>query len=265
MEMKFRFNNGEVLILDVFDTAINQKMLELWERCRADNLDFISHKLARDIGRKDPPGGDLDAALEKIRKGYELTGITPPMSLDEPLSIQDCNVIHRTFTNAFEEHKYNVPDLQLINHGAHEYESLLPTPNYIKLHEDTPSDTVAGYNIYTNMAKYSMDILYRDKINLPVTADVYLYDECRIGRSFSDAWCQDDNPKNWDIRDVDRAGPLLLFQNAVRKKLYMMDSFHRWLEKYDAQDEVYRDIPFANIVKGSYNNIVGSQLMEIEW
>ena len=265
MEMKFKFDNEETLTIEVFDTQLNKKLLELWSLAREENIGFFEQTMAREIGRDKPRTGNLNAALEKICKGFELTGITPPVSLDGPLTIYDCNIIHRTFTNGFRDKLADVPDLQLINHGAHEYESILESPNYISLDHDIPSDQILGYDLYQNIAKYTIDILDSDKEDLSDSADIYLYDECRIGRSFSDAWCQNDDPSEWDIRDIDRAGPLLIFQNALRKKLYNSTRFHKWLEKYNAQDKVYKDIPFANIKKGSYIKIVGAKLLEIEW
>ena len=263
--MTIKFDNKEELILDVFDTHINKKILSIWDLCKQDNLPFYYQTLARSIGRLSNSDGDTNAPLNKIRKGFKLTGISPPVPIENPLSIQDLNIIHRTFTNAFKENRYNVQDLQLINHGAHEYESMLATPNYIQLDDETDSDTVLGYNVYKDIAKYTIDVTPQDKVNLPTNADVYFYDECRIGRSFSDAWCQDDDPKFWDIRDVDRVGPLLLFQNASRKKLYNSDKFYMWLQKYQATNKIYSDIPFANIIQGDYSKILKAQVSEFLW
>lgn len=267
MEMKFKFDNGKTITLGVFDTVLNQKILKVAEDCRNSNVAMYQRVLCREIGRKDGfIGGDKDTALTMIKQGFKLTGITPIVSLDSLLTIQDCNVIHRQFTNAFSEHKYNVKDLQMINHGVHNYESTLATPNYCSITDNNVlPDQMFGYDIYVNMAEYTMDILDEDKLNLPKNADVYLSDECRIGRSMADAWGQGDDPSNWDIRDIDRTGPLFVFQNSIRKKLYSSNSFHKWLLDYNSTEKKYADIPFANIINGKYEDTIDAKLLEILW
>ena len=266
MEIKFKFNNNKSITIDAFKTKLNQKILELMEETRSNGVGYYQLNVARSIGRDQSRPGDKLAALKKIKQGFDLTGIDCPVNLDNDLTIADCNIIHRVFTNSFMLNKYQVPDLQLINHGAHEYESLLSSPNCLWLDQETATDQILGFDIYQNLAKYTMDITDDLKKDLPTTADIYLNDDCRIGRSFSDAWCQDDDPTQWDIRDIDRGGPIFLFQNALRKKLYQTKEFKSWLEKYNYDyNKPYQDIPFANIVSGDYLEIQDAILVEIKF
>lgn len=265
MEIQFKFDNNESLIIKPLDTVLNQQLLPLWHQCKNNGVyEFI---LSVDIGRDCENSAARPAALERIREGFRLTGIDSPVDLykNQDLTIEDCNKLHRIFTNGFASGEYNIPELQLINHGTHEYESTLRTPNYMR-QEYGARDRVMGLNMYTDMANNTIDILDEYKYDLPDSADVYLWDDCRIGRSFADAWCQMDDPTEWDIRDIDRAGPVLLFQNILRTNLYASDHFQSWLtaNRYDPF-KPYRDIPFANIVHGSLEAVETASLVEIDF
>ncbi len=110
------------------------------------------------------------------------------------------------------------------------------------------------------MSKYTFNI--SDEYG-NMSADVYLNDECRVGRSFEEAWAHDDNPSNPDIMNVDGVGPYFLFQNERRKKLYSSDSFRNWIDKYNIAEKEYADVPFANIVDGNYTDTTTATLVEI--
>jgi len=278
MEMKFKFDNGEVLTLDVFDTSISKKILELCETCKADGVELFQRGLGHEAGRtmkrlEHIPHSHREEALERIRKGFALTGIEPNVSLSDTTTVQDCNILHRQFTMNFlnldnkKQSEYRLEDLQHINHGVHEYECTLPTPNYMA-YDDKLSDMIFGYNIWVDIPKYTILLTAEEKHTVTSRikhADVYLHDESRIGRSFTDAWAQNDDPSESDIQDVDRVGPLFNFRNSIRKKLYKSDEFHNWLAKYDSVDKPYADIPFANIVSGSYQNTSKANLVDITW
>jgi len=261
MEIQFKFDNGESLTVKPLDTVLNQQLLPLWIQCQHNGV--YQFTLSVDVGRDSEQPLARPAALEKIQQGFELTGIECPVDLSQPLTIQDCNQLHRIFTNGFMSGNYSVADLQLINHGTHEYESTLTTPNYMR-QEYGVRDRVIGLNMYSNMANNTIDILDEHKYDLPDSADVYLWDDCRIGRSFADAWCQNDDPTEWDIRDIDRAGPVLLFQNILRKNLYASDHFQNWLSVHNYDPfKPYKDIPFGNIVQGSLHSVENASATEI--
>ena len=102
-DKKFKFDNGEVLTLDVFDTSISKKILELCETCKADGVELYQRLLGHEAGRtakrlEHIPHSDKEEALETIRKGFALTGIEPNVSLSDTMTVQDCNIIHRQFT-----------------------------------------------------------------------------------------------------------------------------------------------------------------------
>jgi|CoawatStandDraft_6_1074263.scaffolds.fasta_scaffold00343_12 hypothetical protein len=282
MEMKFKFDNGEVLTLDVFDTSISKKILELCETCKADEVELFQRILSHQAGRSMKHLEHIShsvrlEALTSIRKGFALTGIEPNVSLSDTLTVQDCNILHRQFTmecmNWGEKpSEYNMEDLQYINQGVHDYESTLPTPNYMEYEEDDKfsSDMIFGYHTWTDTPKYTIILTDEEKHAILqerkfLHADVYLYDECRVGKSFQDAWAQNDDPSELDIQDVDRVGPLFNFRNSIRKKLYKSNEFYNWLEKYDSVDKRYADIPFANIVSGRYQNTHRANLLDITW
>tara|TARA_B110000495_G_scaffold41211_1_gene33528 strand:- start:5510 stop:6382 length:873 start_codon:yes stop_codon:yes gene_type:complete len=290
MEMKFKFDNGEVLTLDVFDTSISKKILELCETCKADGVELYQRLLGHEAGRtakrlEHIPHSDKEEALETIRKGFALTGIEPNVSLSDTMTVQDCNIIHRQFTtegmnwgenpsdyDMEGKHvpKYNMEDLQYINQGVHAYESTLPSPNFMEHDDILITDMLFGYNLWIDIVKQTFRPTVEEKCTILqerkfLHADVYVYDECRVGRSFQDAWAQNDDPRELDIQDVDRVGPLFNFRNSIRKKLYKSIEFHNWLEKYDSVDKPYADIPFANIVRGSYQNAHKANLVDITW
>jgi hypothetical protein len=288
MEMKFKFDNGEVLTLDVFDTSISKKILELCETCKADGVELYQRRLGHEAGRRAKeiehiPHSHKEEALETIRKGFALTGIEPNVSLSDTMTVQDCNILHRQFTTECMHWaedpsdydmegnyvpKYNLEDLQCINQGVHAYESTLPTSNFMAYDDKHITDMVFGYNLRTDILKQTIRPTVEEKHTVTSSikhADVYMYDECRVGRSFKDAWAQSDDPRELDIADVDRVGPLFNFRNSIRKKLYKSIEFHNWLEKYDSVDKPYADIPFANIVRGSYQNTHEANLVDITW
>jgi hypothetical protein len=266
MKMKFKFDNNETLTLDVFDTETNQRVLELCKECKTNNIELYQRPLPPEIGRsysghwltKTP----IDA-LENLRKGFKLTGIEPAVTIGDSLTIEECNIIHRQFTTAFNKGGYNTQDLQLINHSIHDYEDSLVTPNYMDIQATVGNDNIFGFDVTHNQQEYAFHITEEDILD--ITSDVYLNDECRVGRSFEEAWAHDDNPSNSDIMDIDSVGPLFLFQNERRKKLYSSDVFHNWLEKYNSTEKKYSDIPFANIVDGNYGNITTATLVDITW
>jgi hypothetical protein len=279
MEMKFKFDNSVVLTLDVFDTSISKKILELCETCKADEVELYQRILGHEAGRTMKklthiPHSHREEALERICKGFALTGIEPNVSLSDTLTVQDCNILHRQFTmnhlnlDNKKQSEYRIEDLQHINHGVHEYEGTLPTPNFMEYEEIFSSDMIFGYNIWVDIPKYTILLTAEEKHTVTSSikhADVYLYDEARIGRSFQDAWAQNDDPRELDTKDVEAVGPLFNFRNSIRKKLYKSDEFHNWLEKYDSVDKPYADIPFANIVRGSYKNAHEANLVDFTW
>ena len=63
--------------------------------------------------------------------------------------------------------------------------------------------------------------------------------------------------------NIDGVGPLFIFQNERRKKLYSSDSFLNWIGKYNITEKEYADVPFANIVDGNYGNTATATLVEI--
>jgi hypothetical protein len=63
--------------------------------------------------------------------------------------------------------------------------------------------------------------------------------------------------------NIDGVGPIFLFQNERRKKLYSSDSFRNWIGKYNITEKEYADVPFANIVDGNYENAITGNLTEI--
>jgi hypothetical protein len=272
MEMKFKFDNKETLTLDVFDTETNRRVLELCKECKTNNVGVYQRQVVPEIGRSSTghwlakPSND---ALDNVRKGFEYTGIEPAFTISNSLTIEECNVIHRQFTTSIAERKidgnrkYDRAHLSLINHGIHDYEDSLVTPNYMKIQPTVGEDYILGFEVddsVQNMSKYTFNI--RDEHG-NMSADVYLNDECRVGRSFEEAWIQDDNPSNSDIMNIDAVGPIFLFQNERRKKLYSSDSFRSWIEKYNITEKEYADIPFANIVDGNYGNAITGNLIEI--
>ena len=203
-------------------------------------------------------------ALDNIRKGFEYTSIEPPVKIGNSLTIEECNILHRVFTTKIKDKRYDRLDLQLINHGVHEYEQSLVTPNYMNFStRNGINDCILGFDTMDNtetMSKYFFNI---DEEYGYMSADVYLNDECRVGRSYEEAWAQDDNPSNSDIMNIDGVGPLFIFQNERRKKLYSSDSFLNWIGKYNITEKEYADVPFANIVDGNYGNTATATLVEI--
>ena len=268
MEMQFKFDNNETLTLDVFDTYTNQRVFELCKECKTNNVGIYQRGMGAEIGRsydghwltKTP----VTHALDNIRKGFEYTGIEPPVKIGNSLTIEECNILHRVFTTKIKDKRYNRLDLQLINHGVHEYEQSLVTPNYMNFWtRNGINDCILGFDTMDNtetMSKYFFNI---DEEYGYMSADVYLNDECRVGRSYEEAWAQDDNPSNSDIMNIDGVGPLFIFQNERRKKLYSSDSFRNWIGKYNITEKEYADIPFANIVDGNYGNTATATLVEI--
>lgn len=269
MEIKFKFDNNEMLTLDVFDTETNRRVLELCKECKTNNVGLHKRQVIPEIGRSVTghwlAKSSIDA-LDNVRKGFEYTGIEPAFAIGNSLTIEECNAIHRQFTTSIAERTidgnrtYDRDHLSLINHGIHDYEDSLVTPNYM----DMPSeDYIIGFDVSDNtqsMSKYFFNI-HEEHGNM--SADVYLNDECRVGRSFEEAWAQDDIPSNSDIVNIDAVGPLFLFQNERRKKLYSSDSFRNWIGKYNITEKEYADVPFANIVDGNYGNAITGNLVEI--
>jgi len=268
MEMQFKFDNNETLTLDVFDTYTNQRVFELCKECKTNNVGMYQRGMGSEIGRsydghwltKTP----VTHALDNIRKGFEYTSIEPPVKIGNSLTIEECNILHRVFTTKIKDKRYDRLDLQLINHGVHEYEQSLVTPNYMNFStRNGINDCILGFDTMDNtetMSKYFFNI---DEEYGYMSADVYLNDECRVGRSYEEAWAQDDNPSNSDIMNIDGVGPLFIFQNERRKKLYSSDSFRNWIGKYNITEKEYADIPFANIVGGNYRNAITGNLVEI--
>lgn len=266
MEMKFKFDNKEMLTLDVFDTETNRRVLELCKECKTNNVGVYQRRMIAEIGRSYDGhwmAKTSVSALDNIRKGFEYTGIEPPVKIGNSLTIEECNILHRQFTIAIKDKKYDRQVLHLINHGVHEYEDSLVTPNYMKIQPTVGEDYILGFEVddsVQNMSKYTFNI--RDEHG-NMSADVYLNDECRVGRSYEEAWAQDDNPSNSDIMNIDGVGPIFLFQNERRKKLYSSDSFRNWIGKYNITEKEYADVPFANIVDGNYENAITGNLTEI--
>jgi len=268
MEMQFKFDNNETLTLDVFDTYTNQRVFELCKECKTNNVGMYQRGMGSEIGRsydghwltKTP----VTHALDNIRKGFEYTSIEPPVKIGNSLTIEECNILHRVFTTKIKDKRYDRLDLQLINHGVHEYEQSLVTPNYMNFStRNGINDCILGFDTMDNtetMSKYFFNI---DEEYGYMSADVYLNDECRVGRSYEEAWAQDDNPSNSDIMNIDGVGPLFIFQNERRKKLYSSDSFLNWIGKYNITEKEYADVPFANIVDGNYGNTATATLVEI--
>ena len=266
--MQFKFDNNETLTLDVFDTYTNQRVFELCKECKTNNVGMYQRGMGSEIGRsydghwltKTP----VTHALDNIRKGFEYTSIEPPVKIGNSLTIEECNILHRVFTTKIKDKRYDRLDLQLINHGVHEYEQSLVTPNYMNFStRNGINDCILGFDTMDNtetMSKYFFNI---DEEYGYMSADVYLNDECRVGRSYEEAWAQDDNPSNSDIMNIDGVGPIFLFQNERRKKLYSSDSFRNWIGKYNITEKEYADVPFANIVDGNYENAITGNLTEI--
>ena len=266
--MQFKFDNNETLTLDVFDTYTNQRVFELCKECKTNNVGMYQRGMGSEIGRsydghwltKTP----VTHALDNIRKGFEYTSIEPPVKIGNSLTIEECNILHRVFTTKIKDKRYDRLDLQLINHGVHEYEQSLVTPNYMNFStRNGINDCILGFDTMDNtetMSKYFFNI---DEEYGYMSADVYLNDECRVGRSYEEAWAQDDNPSNSDIMNIDGVGPLFIFQNERRKKLYSSDSFLNWIGKYNITEKEYADVPFANIVDGNYGNTATATLVEI--
>ena len=266
--MQFKFDNNETLTLDVFDTYTNQRVFELCKECKTNNVGMYQRGMGSEIGRsydghwltKTP----VTHALDNIRKGFEYTSIEPPVKIGNSLTIEECNILHRVFTTKIKDKRYDRLDLQLINHGVHEYEQSLVTPNYMNFStRNGINDCILGFDTMDNtetMSKYFFNI---DEEYGYMSADVYLNDECRVGRSYEEAWAQDDNPSNSDIMNIDGVGPLFIFQNERRKKLYSSDSFRNWIGKYNITEKEYADVPFANIVDGNYENAITGNLTEI--
>jgi len=266
MEMQFKLDNNETLTLDVFDTETNRRVLELCKECKTNNVGVYQRRMIAEIVRSYDGhwmAKTSVSALDNIRKGFEYTGIEPPVKIGNSLTIEECNILHRVFTTKIKDKKYDRQVLHLINHGVHEYEDSLVTPNYMKIQPTVGEDYILGFEVddsVQNMSKYTFNI--RDEHG-NMSADVYLNDECRVGRSYEEAWAQDDNPSNSDIMNIDGVGPIFLFQNERRKKLYSSDSFRNWIGKYNITEKEYADVPFANIVDGNYENAITGNLTEI--
>ena len=267
--MKFKFDNKETLTLDVFDTETNRRVLELCKECKTNNAVLYKKQVIPARGRSVTGRWQAKScinALDNVRKGLEYTGNEPACAIGNSLTIEECNTIHRQFTTSIAERTidgnrtYDRDHLSLINHGIHDYEDSLVTPNYM----DMPSeDYVLGFDVYDNTQSMSKHLFKIHEEYGNMSADVYLNDECRVGRSFEEAWAQDDIPSNSDIVNIDAVGPLFLFQNERRKKLYSSDSFRNWIGKYNITEKEYADVPFANIVDGNYGNAITGNLVEI--
>ena len=181
MEMQFKFDNNETLTLDVFDTYTNQRVFELCKECKTNNVGMYQRGMGSEIGRsydghwltKTP----VTHALDNIRKGFEYTSIEPPVKIGNSLTIEECNILHRVFTTKIKDKRYDRLDLQLINHGVHEYEQSLVTPNYMNFStRNGINDCILGFDTMDNtetMSKYFFNI---DEEYGYMSADVYLND-----------------------------------------------------------------------------------------
>ena len=111
-------------------------------------------------------------ALDNIRKGFEYTSIEPPVKIGNSLTIEECNILHRVFTTKIKDKRYDRLDLQLINHGVHEYEQsfseeILNETNFSSeaATKDAENDTSNGLENFVVDEESSPDLFSSDDDN----------------------------------------------------------------------------------------------------
>lgn len=270
--VRLHFNSGKVIEITPFDTELNRKALAQFNlKDKKFNSYFFEKEsvfVGFDSHTREWSHGDVDFNvlrknnLERIREGFRSTNLKPHSSLfNGELTIKDCAEIHRIFTSAFLEMQSSGilnptlhSNLQKINHGVHDYESTLDTPNCKKFfkNEEYRAPVNAGGAFWEDMSSniYQVTEDYDRSELSPLydIADVFYYDDCRIGRNFKTAWYMDDDPTASDILDVDSIAPIFKIGNEINDALYKTDEFHDWLKKWNYDyNKPYKDIPFGKI------------------
>jgi hypothetical protein len=271
--LSLQFKSGKQIDIQPYDTVLNNNALSKFGLRNKKFNSYFFEKESVFIGFDDETRSwthtEVDILkvrkenLERIRNGFRKTNLEPhPSIFNDTLTARDCVEIHRIFTTAFLDLQSSgmiTPDLhnnlQDINHGVHEYESTLDTPNIMKLlrHQEHKAPINAGGAFWEDMSSniYQVDKDYdRSELDdLYDVANVFYYDDCRIGRNFRTAWYMDDDPMASDILDIDSIAPIFRIGNNINTALYSSDEFHNWLSKWNYDHiKPFKDIPFGKIV-----------------
>ena len=262
------FKNGYEVFIRPYDTELNRTFIEksnfkkldkpLYYQLDTTYVGFSDRQISL-IENKEEIKKE---SIERIIKSFnDLNMELHPALVRGELTLKDCNEIHRIFTTNFLELRHNRPPseitvlnetLQGINHGVHDYESVLHSENYMEC-DELPRTILVGYEIWDQMGEFAYNVPNTydrtELADLYDHADVFYWDDCRLGRNFATAWYMGDDPMAWDVADIDAIVPIFKLGNNKIKRLYSDTKFLDWLAKGNYDFTVpFKDVPFGKII-----------------